>query len=156
MSYARSPRGVSSTMYGIRVIAALLPLSSGILSPVVQLLGCTVAGRHATVQLRIREAERPRRTGAAPRSRAEEEAMDAVEREVTVPAPPEVVWKAVSRDEELSAWFGADVGLEVEPGGRGLFRWPDGTERGVVVEEVEPERKLSFRWLPFQRTAEGD
>ena len=34
--------------------------------------------------------------------------------------------------------------------------WPDGTERHAVVEEVEPERKLSFRWLPFQRTAWGD
>lgn len=81
--------------------------------------------------------------------------MDVIEREVTVPAPPAEVWPALTRSEEISAWFGADAELEVHPGGRGVFRWPDGTERRAVVEEVEPERRLTFRWLPFQRTAAG-
>ena len=26
----------------------------------------------------------------------------------------------------------------------------------MVVEDVEPPRRLSFRWLPFQRTAAGE
>ena len=82
--------------------------------------------------------------------------MDAVEREVTVPATPGEVWPAVTQSDEVSAWFGADAQLEVRPGGRGVFRWPDGTERNVVVEDVEPPRRLSFRWLPFQRTAAGE
>lgn len=82
--------------------------------------------------------------------------MKAIEREVTVPAPPGEVWPAVAHSDEVSAWFGADVELDVRPGGRGVFRWPDGTERHVVVEEVEPPRRLSFRWLPFQRTAAGE
>jgi uncharacterized protein YndB with AHSA1/START domain len=82
--------------------------------------------------------------------------MSVVEREVTVPAPPAEVWPAVTRSPEVSAWFGADVELDVRPGGRGVVRWPDGAERHVVVEDVEPERRLAFRWLPFQRTAEGD
>lgn len=82
--------------------------------------------------------------------------MAVVEREVTVPAPPGEVWPALTRADEVSAWFGADVELDARPGGRGVFRWSDGTERDVVVEEVEPGRKLAFRWLPFQRTAEGD
>jgi uncharacterized protein YndB with AHSA1/START domain len=81
--------------------------------------------------------------------------MDAVEREITLPAPPAEVWPAVTRSDEVSAWFGADAELDVRPGGRGVFRWPDGAERHVVVEEVEPARRLSFRWLPFQRTAGG-
>ena len=38
--------------------------------------------------------------------------MDAVEREVTVPAPPDAVWPAVTESDELSSWFGADVQLE--------------------------------------------
>ena len=82
--------------------------------------------------------------------------MDAVEREVVVPAPPGLVWPALTRPEEISAWFGAEAEIDVRPGGRGLFRWPDGTERAVVVEEVEPARKLAFRWLPFARTPAGD
>ena len=82
--------------------------------------------------------------------------MDAIEREVTVPAAPDEVWSAVTESDEVSAWFGADAQLEVRPGGRGVFRWPDGTERHILVEEVEPARKLSFRWLPFQRTPNGE
>jgi len=81
--------------------------------------------------------------------------MDAVEREVTVPATPDEVWPAVTRSGEVSAWFGADAELDARPGGHGVFRWPDGTERHVVVEAVEPGRRLCFRWLPFQRTATG-
>jgi uncharacterized protein YndB with AHSA1/START domain len=82
--------------------------------------------------------------------------MDTVEREVTVSATPAQVWPAVTQSDEISAWFGADAELDVEPGGRGVFRWADGTERHVVVEEVEPARRLCFRWLPFQRTALGE
>src|SRR5690349_20208179 len=75
--------------------------------------------------------------------------MDAVEREVTVPAPPEAVWPELAGSEGISAWFGAQAQVDVRPGGRGVFRWPDGVERGVVVEDVEPARRLAFRWLPF-------
>lgn len=81
--------------------------------------------------------------------------MDAIEREVVVPAPPAEVWPALTSSEKMSAWFGADADIEIHPGGRGVFRWPDGTERHAVVEEVQPERKLGFRWLPFERTADG-
>jgi uncharacterized protein YndB with AHSA1/START domain len=81
--------------------------------------------------------------------------MDTVEREVIVPAPPDEVWPALTDPEQLSAWFGADAELEVRPGGRGAFRWPDGSERRAVVEAVEPAHRLAFRWLPFQRTAAG-
>jgi uncharacterized protein YndB with AHSA1/START domain len=84
------------------------------------------------------------------------ERMSAVEREVTVPAPPGDVWPVVIDADQVSAWFGADVELDPRPGGRAVFRWPDGTERAAVVEDVEPERRLAFRWLPFQSTAEGE
>ena len=82
--------------------------------------------------------------------------MQAVERQITVPAPPHEVWPAVTESDELSSWFGAAVRLEPRPGGRGVFRWPDGVERHVVVEDVEADRRLAFRWLPFQRTADGE
>jgi uncharacterized protein YndB with AHSA1/START domain len=82
--------------------------------------------------------------------------MESVEREITVPATPGEVWPAVTRSDEISAWFGAEAEIDARPGGRGTFRWPDGTARHVVVEDVEPARRLSFRWLPFERTAAGD
>jgi uncharacterized protein YndB with AHSA1/START domain len=82
--------------------------------------------------------------------------MEGIQREVTIPASPAEVWRAVTDAHEVSAWFGADVELDARPGGRGVFRWPDGTERQAVVEDVESGRRLSFRWLPFQRTPEGE
>ena len=79
-----------------------------------------------------------------------------VRREVVLAATREEVWAALTRSEELSAWFGADVEIDPRPGGRATFRWADGTERAAMVEDVEPERRLAFRWLPFQSTTDGD
>jgi uncharacterized protein YndB with AHSA1/START domain len=73
--------------------------------------------------------------------------MATVEREITIPATPAEVWPALTQSDEVSVWFGAYVELDVRPGGRAVFRWSDGTVRHAVVEEVEPEHRLSFRWL---------
>ncbi len=81
--------------------------------------------------------------------------MESIEREITIPAAPAEVWPAVTHSDEISAWFGAEAEIDARPGGRGTFRWPDGTARHVVVEDVEPARRLAFRWLPFERTADG-
>ena len=82
--------------------------------------------------------------------------MEAIERVIVVPGTPGDVWPAVTESEEISEWFGAEAELDARPGGRGVFRWPDGASRHVVVEEVEPAHRLTFRWLPFQRTEDGD
>jgi uncharacterized protein YndB with AHSA1/START domain len=81
--------------------------------------------------------------------------QELVERRVRLPAPPEEVWAEVADPGRLSAWFGARVELDLRPGGRASFRWPDGTERGGVIEGVEPGRLLAFRWAPFERLADG-
>jgi uncharacterized protein YndB with AHSA1/START domain len=77
--------------------------------------------------------------------------VDRIERRIGLPVPPDEVWPALSEGDRLSAWFGAVVSLEARPGGRATFRWPDGRERGAVVEVAEPGRRLVFRWLPFER-----
>ena len=82
--------------------------------------------------------------------------MESIERTIVVPAEPADVWPAVTDPEEISAWFGAEAELDARPGGRGMFRWPDGRSRHVAVEEVEPVRRLAFRWLPFERTPGGE
>jgi uncharacterized protein YndB with AHSA1/START domain len=69
-----------------------------------------------------------------------------VRREIVLEAPREEVWEAVTDPERLEEWFANGVEIELEPGGRGCFRWDDGTVRHAVVEEVEAERRLAFRW----------
>ena len=64
-----------------------------------------------------------------------------VEREITLPAPPDEVW------ESLPSLLGDDVELAAEPGGRLRVREPDG-ERVGVVEEVDAPRRLAFWWVP--------
>lgn len=76
-------------------------------------------------------------------------------REVTLPEDPDRVWSALTEGGPLSEWFGAEVDIDPRPGSLATFRWRDGWERGAVVEEVEPSRRLVFRWLPFERTPEG-
>jgi uncharacterized protein YndB with AHSA1/START domain len=72
--------------------------------------------------------------------------MAAVKREVVFEAPLEEVWQALTRPERLQEWFANDVELDLRPGGTGVFRWDDGSLRHAVVEDVEEERRLAFRW----------
>jgi uncharacterized protein YndB with AHSA1/START domain len=78
-----------------------------------------------------------------------------VERAVELEAASGPVWQALTRGEELSAWFGARVELDPRTGGRATFVFPDGRERDAMVEVFDPERQLLLRWLPFERSADG-
>lgn len=66
--------------------------------------------------------------------------------EVDLDAPIERVWSAVTDPEQLAAWLGDDVDLDVRPGGAGRVVDPDGSERGVVVTGVEPYERLTWHW----------
>jgi uncharacterized protein YndB with AHSA1/START domain len=79
----------------------------------------------------------------------------AVEREILLPASPERVWSTLTEGRELSSWFGAEVEFEACLGGAATFRWSDGRSREATVEEMDPPRRLTFRWAPFERTAGG-
>ena len=78
-----------------------------------------------------------------------------VEREIFLPASPERVWSSLTEGRELAVWFGAQVEFEARLGGSATFRWPDGRSREATVEEMDPPRRLSFRWAPFERTGSG-
>lgn len=69
-----------------------------------------------------------------------------VTRELVLPVSPTEVWEALTDPNRLEEWFASEVELELEPGGRGLFRWGSGEVRRAFVEEVEPERRFAFRW----------
>jgi uncharacterized protein YndB with AHSA1/START domain len=74
---------------------------------------------------------------------------ESVTREVVLPAEVDEVWKAITDPERLGDWFGADVELDLHPGGRAVFHGDDGAVRRGVVEEVDPGHKLSYRWWPY-------
>ena len=65
------------------------------------------------------------------------------------------VWSALTEAHELSAWFGAEVELDLRPGGLARFLWPDGTARRAIVEVVVPQHHLVLRWLPFEEAPDG-
>ena len=78
------------------------------------------------------------------------EVPDSIEREVILPVPPARVWAALTRPDQLSAWFGTQATIDLCPGGEIIFTWdgssgPCGTHRGVI-ETVEPPKRLAFRW----------
>jgi uncharacterized protein YndB with AHSA1/START domain len=66
--------------------------------------------------------------------------------EQTIDAPPGDVWGFMVDPAALSAWFGADAWLEPVPHSVVCFRFIDGSERRGVVEEVQPGRRLTWRW----------
>ncbi|MBA2474639.1 MAG: SRPBCC domain-containing protein [Actinobacteria bacterium] len=72
--------------------------------------------------------------------------MPGICRETVFTAPVETVWAALTEDEQLAEWFANEAELDPRPGGRGAFRWDDGTVRHAIVERVEPERYIGFRW----------
>jgi uncharacterized protein YndB with AHSA1/START domain len=80
------------------------------------------------------------------------EVPDSIEREVILPVPPARVWAALTRPDQLGAWFGTHASIDLRPGGEVIFTWdgstgPRATNRGVV-EVVEPPNRFVFRWQP--------
>jgi uncharacterized protein YndB with AHSA1/START domain len=69
----------------------------------------------------------------------------AIEREIVVEAPVEVVWRTITEPDQISQWFGDHVELVAEPGAHGYIGF--GEQGGpVVVETVDPPTRFSFRW----------
>jgi uncharacterized protein YndB with AHSA1/START domain len=76
---------------------------------------------------------------------------DTVERELILPVPPQRVWDALTRADQLAAWFGTRATIDaLQPGAAIVFSWDHSegethTNRGVI-EVVEPPRRFAFRW----------
>jgi len=69
----------------------------------------------------------------------------AVEREILIEAPVEVVWRIITEPDQMTKWFADRVDLVIEPGAHGYLRFGD--QGGpVVVETVEPPTRFAFRW----------
>lgn len=86
---------------------------------------------------------------------------DRIERSIVIDAPRSRVWQALSNAEEFGNWFGANLkGQAFTPGKR--TRGPI-THEGythimfdVVVDRMEPQRSISWRWHPYPVDAKVD
>ena len=66
---------------------------------------------------------------------------DRIERELTLPATPDEVWRAVTGD----GWLADEVEMALEPGGEARFSCGDSVKTGWVEDVQAPER-LVFWW----------
>ena len=79
---------------------------------------------------------------------------DRIEREILLKAPLARVWRALSNAEEFGDWFGVALKGKIFVAGervQGNITYP-GYEHVVfdaLVEKIEPERLISFRWHPY-------
>ena len=79
---------------------------------------------------------------------------DRIERQVRIQAPRARVWRALSDPQEFGTWFGVALqdrafvpGQRVQ--GRITIAGYEHVMFDVIVEQVEPQRLLSFRWHPY-------
>ena len=86
---------------------------------------------------------------------------DRIEKQIVLRAPRARVWRALSSAEEFGRWFGADMkGATFRPGerARGRITHP-GYEHlmlEVLVERMEENRLLSWRWHPYAVVPKAD
>jgi uncharacterized protein YndB with AHSA1/START domain len=75
---------------------------------------------------------------------------DLIERELTLPAPPEAVWEALTDPGWLREWLADEAELELRPGGDARFRIGADTRTGWVEEARPPVDgavgRLAFWW----------
>jgi uncharacterized protein YndB with AHSA1/START domain len=69
-----------------------------------------------------------------------------VRREVVLPVDLDAAWANLAEAEGLEGWLADEIDLDVRPGADGTARWSDGTERHVVVDEIEVGRRLALYW----------
>jgi uncharacterized protein YndB with AHSA1/START domain len=69
-----------------------------------------------------------------------------VERDIVLPVTRERAWELITEPGELEGWLADDVDFEAEEGAPLRVTFEDGGEREGVVEAVEPEERVVFRW----------
>jgi uncharacterized protein YndB with AHSA1/START domain len=78
---------------------------------------------------------------------------DRLEKTIVLRAPRSRVWRALTQADQFGAWFGMDLEGTFAPGARltGHLTRPGHEQLTVeiVVERVEPEHLLAYRWHPY-------
>jgi uncharacterized protein YndB with AHSA1/START domain len=78
---------------------------------------------------------------------------DRIEKTIALRAPRSRVWRALTEADQFGAWFGMALEGAFAPGARltGRLTSPghEHVTLEIVVERVEPEHLLSYRWHPY-------
>ena len=70
----------------------------------------------------------------------------AIDRQLELRASPERLWRALTEDGELGAWFGQRAQLDLRAGGDGWLEFEGYGRVPVRIEVFEPVTRLSWRW----------
>lgn len=77
---------------------------------------------------------------------------DRIEKSILLRAPRAKVWRALSDHREFGTWFRAELEQPFVVGqrtrGRITYEGYEHLTMDVLVERIEPERVLAFRWHP--------
>jgi uncharacterized protein YndB with AHSA1/START domain len=73
-------------------------------------------------------------------------ALDQIERELTIDAPVERVWAALTQPESIKEWFGDRAEIDLQPGGAAVFQFEGYGSFHATLERVEPYSVFSYRW----------
>jgi uncharacterized protein YndB with AHSA1/START domain len=71
--------------------------------------------------------------------------VETIEKDIVIEAPADVVWRIITEPEQIAQWFWP-VQIDLQPGGAGTFSFEKDEHGQFVIEEVDPPRKLSWRW----------
>lgn len=79
---------------------------------------------------------------------------DRIVKQITLAAPLDRVWRAVSDPAEFGTWFRVDMaGTRFEPGkpavGKMTYPGFEGAPFEILIERVEAPRVFAFRWHPY-------
>jgi uncharacterized protein YndB with AHSA1/START domain len=82
---------------------------------------------------------------------------NAIEREILIDAPAEVVWDVITEPEQIREWFANEAEIELRVGGSGQFKFrPSGDTYQLRVEAVDPPHRFAFRWVQPAGTPVGE
>lgn len=83
--------------------------------------------------------------------------QDIITREITVKAPQEKVYKAISDPNEITKWFPDKIEGSLEVGERPTFMFTSEHHKtSIYVEAANPYNYFAYRWVPGATGIEGD
>jgi uncharacterized protein YndB with AHSA1/START domain len=71
----------------------------------------------------------------------------AIEKEILIEAPVEVVWHLLTEPDRIRQWFADEAEIELRVGGKGALAFNGKDSYQLQVEAVEPPRRFAFRWV---------
>jgi uncharacterized protein YndB with AHSA1/START domain len=71
----------------------------------------------------------------------------AIEKEIHIDAPVELVWHLLTEPDQIRQWFADETEIELRVGSKGRLAFKSGDSYELQVEAVEPHRRFAFRWV---------